>query len=72
MSFDEYEDCLVWRCDRCNQKAVFPPNSFWDGLAEIKSRGWEIDRDEDGWTHICKKCRKTGAEIMSMPVKRVQ
>jgi hypothetical protein len=71
MAFDEFEDCFVWKCDRCGCKAVFPPGNFWAALAELKSRGWEIDRDEDGWGHTCRKCRKTSAELMSMPVRRV-
>ena len=70
MSFDEYDDCFVWRCDRCSQKAVFPPGNFWAGLAEIKSRGWEIDRNEDGWSHCCARCKKSSTEIMNMPVVR--
>lgn len=70
MAFDEYEDSFVWRCDRCGCSVQFPPNDFWGALAEIKSRGWEISRDEEGWGHVCRRCRKTGAQILAMPAKR--
>lgn len=71
MSFQEFEDAFVWTCDRCGLRAEFPPNDFWGALAQLKSRRWEIDRDEEGWGHVCGRCRKTGAEILDMPVKRV-
>jgi hypothetical protein len=69
MSFEEHDDCFVWQCNRCGRKAIFPPNNFWGALPELKSRGWEIDRTYDGgWSHTCGRCRKTGAEILEMPV----
>jgi hypothetical protein len=34
----------------------------------LKSRGWRIDRDPAGWWHFCPKCKKSGAEILEMPV----
>jgi hypothetical protein len=72
MSFDEYDDCFVWRCDRCGHCAEFPPGDFWRALRELKSRGWLIERDDDGWSHTCKRCRKSSAELLSMPVKRTE
>jgi hypothetical protein len=44
MAFSEYEDCLQWSCDRCRMSVEFPPGSFWDGLAEIKSRAEGLSR----------------------------
>jgi predicted RNA-binding Zn-ribbon protein involved in translation (DUF1610 family) len=68
MSFEEFDDAFVWRCDECKQSAIFPPGDFWRALAELKSRGWRIDRGQDGWGHYCPRCKKSGAEILSMPV----
>jgi hypothetical protein len=70
MSFNEYEDCFVWACDgdNCERRAMFPPDSFWSALRELKSRGWLVDRGKDGWWHYCPRCRKTGAEVLAMPV----
>jgi hypothetical protein len=71
MAFDEYDDCFVWRCDRCHTKAIFPPGNFWSALAELKSRGWLIEREDEGWGHTCRRCVKAmSAEIMRMPVIR--
>jgi hypothetical protein len=58
MSFYEYEDCFVWSCDRCGKSAEFPPNDFWSALAELKSRGWRVERGREGWAHTCPGCRK--------------
>jgi hypothetical protein len=74
MSFDESKDGFVWQCDRCGLVAEFPPVGFWRALDELKARGWRMTREdgEDGycWTHHCGRCRKTGAEILDMPVVR--
>ena len=73
MSFDEYDDCFVWACDRCRTKAILPPGDFWGAVAELKGRGWLLERDENGWGHTCARCRKTmGVEILSMPVQRTE
>jgi hypothetical protein len=72
VSFEETKQGFFWTCDRCGLVAEFPPAGFWRALDELKARGWEISRlqDEDGysWSHCCAKCRKTSAEILSMPV----
>ena len=70
MSFEEYEDSFVWKCDFCGRSAEFPPDDFWSALAELKSRGWRISREDDGWTHRCSRCRKSAAELLDMPLKR--
>jgi hypothetical protein len=72
MSFSEFDDCFVWQCDRCRTKAIFPPGNFWGAVAELRARRWEFDRDDrdGGWSHLCGKCRKTGAEILDSPVVR--
>jgi hypothetical protein len=35
MSFFEYDDCFVWRCngEDCAKQVVFPPTDFWDCVA---------------------------------------
>jgi hypothetical protein len=71
MSLFEWEDCLQWRCDKCGLSVEFPPNSFWAGVAELKSRGWAFSKDDEYgvWSHRCSKCRKTeAAEILNMVI----
>ncbi len=76
MSFSEYPDALIWECDTCGLQAQFPPTSFWAGLDEIKSRGWRITRDGEGWLHYCAKCKAKADEgILDRPsnkLRRVQ
>jgi hypothetical protein len=72
MSFDEFEDCFVWRCDRCGKSTQFPPDDFWGALRELKVRGWQFERDEEGWGHTCGNCaRKFAREILDRPVVRM-
>jgi hypothetical protein len=69
MSFYEYDDCFVWRCDHCSRSAEFPPGNFWSCVAELKSRGWTFSRDDEGsWSHRCRNCQKSAAEILDMPL----
>ena len=68
MSFEEHSDCFIWRCDGCRLEAVFPPGNFWDALAQLKARGWQITRLDD-WVHRCGQCKKKSEEkILSMPI----
>jgi hypothetical protein len=57
MSFEEFDDCFIWRCDGCGLHADFPPRSFFGALAELKARGRRISRDGEGWAHSCGKCK---------------
>jgi hypothetical protein len=69
MSLYEWEDCLQWKCDKCGFSVEFPPNDFWAGVSELKSRGWGFSRDDEGgWSHYCSKCRKSPAEILAMTI----
>lgn len=68
MAFSEYEDCLQWSCDRCRMSVEFPPGSFWDGLAEIKSRGWRVERGRHGWCHTCGNCRQNEVSVLDKPI----
>jgi hypothetical protein len=69
MSFEETKAGFFWTCDRCRLVAEFPPVGFWHAVSELKARNWEFIRDHEGaWSHHCGKCRKTGAEILAMPV----
>jgi hypothetical protein len=70
MSFDEYDDSFVWKCDFCGRSAEFPPGDFWSALAELKSRGWLISREEDGWTHRCSRCRGRSTKITPTAARR--
>jgi hypothetical protein len=61
MSFEEYSDCFIWRCNgkHCGGKeVVFAPTDFWGCVAELKSRGWRFYRDEqtNDWSHYCAFC----------------
>jgi len=72
MSFEEHDDCFLWRSDKCGHEAVFPPKDFWDCVAELKSRRWGFSppHGDDDWGHTCGRCRKTSAEVLAMPLKQ--
>jgi hypothetical protein len=76
MSFEENEDSFVWYCEGkgCRVSAVFPPKNFYDCVAEIKSRGWLIERDSDGqWCHWCGKCKwKRSEGVMDKPFSSIR
>jgi hypothetical protein len=61
MSFEEFSDCFVWRCNGgCGKEVIFPPSDFFDRVAELRARGWSFHcDDEDGrtWTHYCQRCQ---------------
>jgi hypothetical protein len=60
MSFFEYSDCFIWRCDgnSCPKEVIFKPHDFMGCVAELKSRGWSFYRDDDGdWSHYCQRCQ---------------
>jgi hypothetical protein len=68
VSFEEFEECFVWRCGACGLSVEFPPHNFSACWAELKSRGWRAKRDayDGGWSHNCARCeRKAVAEIMN-------
>lgn len=72
MSFSEYDDAFVWRCDGgCGRSVHYAPDNFWGALADLKSRGWLIRRDDDGWGHLCRKCRKSEASWLDRKPKVV-
>jgi hypothetical protein len=72
MSFEEHPDCFIWRCDKCGHEAVFPPNDFWDCVAELKARRWGFSPPQGGddWSHYCGRCRKPLAEVLKMTLKQ--
>jgi hypothetical protein len=75
MSFSEYEDVFVWSCEKCDLTAQFPPNDFYGCVAEIKARGWLIERDSEGeWHHYCGRCRSkvNSAKVMDMPFSSIK
>ena len=61
MSFEEYSDCFIWRCNGkdCRKEVVFPPDNFRDCVAELKYRRWSFYRDEEtgDWRHYCAYCQ---------------
>jgi hypothetical protein len=73
MSFEEHDDCFLWRCDKCGHEALFPPKDFWDCVAELKARRWGFTPPHGGddWEHTCGRCRKSLAEVLKMPLKQV-
>jgi hypothetical protein len=59
MSFEEHNDCFIWRCNGkdCRNEVIFPPTDFWGCVAELKSRQWSFYREDDGdWSHYCGRC----------------
>lgn len=76
MSFEEFEDVFVWRCDGCGLSVEFAPHSFMSCWGELKSRGWRAKRERDGdevdWSHSCGACaRKAVAEFMNRKPRAV-
>ena len=65
MSFDEYDDSFVWRCDDCRLTVEFPTGDFYACLGELKARGWRMTRDDRDrvWSHKCGKCVRKAAEV---------
>jgi Fe2+ or Zn2+ uptake regulation protein len=57
MSFEENPESFLWTCDVCGLVADLPPHDFWRALSELKARRWQITRTEDGWQHLCSRCR---------------
>jgi hypothetical protein len=57
--FEEDDQSFRWTCDNCGLVAVFPNHEFYRSLGEIKARNWKITWMEDGWRHLCSKCRKS-------------
>jgi hypothetical protein len=77
MSFEEFPDCFVWRCNGCQLTVEFAPGNFYACVAELKSRGWLFERDNESrdWSHRCGKCKLADAErimneVIPMPKKR--
>ena len=56
MSFEDYDDCFLWRCDDCGKQTAFKPHDFYDCVQELKDRGWGFAREDDGWRHMCGRC----------------
>jgi hypothetical protein len=78
MSFEEHDDCFIWRCNGkdCQKEVIFAPTDFWGCVGEMKSRGWSFFRDdEDGeWTHYCQRCqyKRRQTSIMDQRIKTVK
>jgi hypothetical protein len=73
MSFYEYDDCFIWRCDKCPHEAVFPPGNFWSCVAELKSRRWTFIREDGDWSHRCPSCHgNMSVDEVLVPLKRKQ
>jgi hypothetical protein len=76
MSFEENEDSFIWSCEGkgCRISAVFPPHDFYGCVAEIKARGWAIERDQSGiWCHYCGKCKwKRSEGLMEKPFHSIR
>jgi len=60
MSFSEYEDAFVWRCNGkdCPKGVIFKPHDFMGCVAELRARGWRFycDDEDRTWTHYCQRC----------------
>ena len=76
MSFSEYEECFIWRCDDCGLEAEFAPRDFMTCWGELRARGWHAKREQAGdevdWSHKCARCeRKAVAELMNRKPRAV-
>ena len=61
MSFEEHNDCLIWRCNGkdCRKEVIFKPHDFMGCVAELRARGWSFHCDDEDrtWTHYCQRCQ---------------
>lgn len=58
MSFEEWTDVFIWRCDTCGKEVMFPPSDFFARVSELKARSWSFHHNDDGtWDHTCGRCR---------------
>lgn len=76
MSFEEFDDVFVWRCNGCGLSVEFPPHNFSACWSELRARGWRARREagEDGvdWSHSCGRCvRKADATILDRKPRAV-
>jgi hypothetical protein len=43
-------------CDRCPEDEEIEEASWADMITDIKTLGWSIHREGDGYTHLCPSC----------------
>lgn len=54
---DDRKDYCTFVCDYCEFQHPQEADEFHDVLDEIKSAGWRVHKDEEGyWTHLCPDC----------------
>jgi hypothetical protein len=65
VSFSEYSDCFVWRCDGCPKEVAFKPHDFMGCVAELRARNWSFHCDDEDrtWTHYCQQCAHKRRQI---------
>jgi len=37
VSFEEYPEAFLWRCDKCGYEVAFKPHDFYACVAELKA-----------------------------------
>ena len=47
-------------CERCSAGEDLEVVDFQDAVDLIKEMGWQIQKDENGWLHICPSCQEGG------------
>ena len=75
MSFEEWNDVFIWRCDQCGKEAIFPPSDFFERVDELKARSWSFHRNDDGtWDHSCGRCvqKHRQTNILDRTIKSVK
>jgi len=78
MSFSEYDDCFIWRCNGkdCPKEVMFKPYDFMGCVAELRARGWSFHCDDEDrtWTHYCAYCqhKRRQTNILDRPLREVR
>jgi hypothetical protein len=75
MSFFEEQGLFVWSCDTCSHEAVFRADDFYSCVRELRDRGWQFMRDDEGgWSHSCGRCvyKRRQVPIMERTFKSVK
>jgi DNA-directed RNA polymerase subunit RPC12/RpoP len=75
LSFEEWTDVFLWRCDQCGKEVMFKPHDFMSCVAELKARHWSFHHNDDGtWDHSCGQCnhKHQQTSIMDRTIKSVK
>lgn len=55
---ERYDGMIEMVCDGCGEvRGPVPSNEFEELVAEAKTEGWLLRKEDDEWQHNCRDCR---------------